>query len=348
MKRESGKIGCWEITNSALYNGIAYTGAQDSDSCGMGTYGGNWAFWAGNGKFSVKQNGELYAKNATIEGKVVSNDITATNGTFTNVTIGKNCNITGDCYIAGRVWGAGFNINTDCGIDARTLGTGFTWNGNTVGSGFLDGVLSGKTLSICVTSGSLGIGSSSNYINASGGTINIQSSSAVNVATSAGTVISCLQDKVTIRNLEVGGSKNRIIKTTNYGTVSLASYETPEPMFGDVGTGQLDDNGEIYIFLDPMLLETIEAKYQYKVFLTKYGKGELYVDMDRSTTDYFVICGKPNLKFAWEIKTIQKDMINLRFASSDFSNADLGNSIDYEAETEHLLQEYEGEIEYAV
>ncbi len=344
----SGTIGCWKITNNALYNGIAYTGAQDSNSCGMGTYGGNWAFWAGNGKFNVKQNGELYAKKATIEGKVVSNDITATNGTFTNVTIGKNCNITGDCYIAGRVWGAGFNINTDCGIDARTLGAGFTWNGNTVGSGFLDGVLSGKTLSICVTSGSLGIGSSSNYINASGGTINIQSSSAVNVATSAGTVISCLQDKVTIRNLEVGGSKNRIIKTTNYGTVSLASYETPEPMFGDVGTGQLDENGEIYIFLDPMLLETIEAKYQYKVFLTKYGKGELYVDMDRSTTDYFVICGKPNLKFAWEIKGIQKDMINLRFASSDFSNANLGNSIDYEAETEHLLQEYEGEIEYAV
>ena len=34
----------------------------------MGTYGGNWAFWAGNGKFSVDQDGNLIAETGKIGG----------------------------------------------------------------------------------------------------------------------------------------------------------------------------------------------------------------------------------------------------------------------------------------
>lgn len=345
---ESGKIGCWEISNNSLHNGLAYNGNKDSNATGMGTYGTDWAFWAGNGRFSVKQDGELYAENATIKGKIETHDITATNGIFTNVTIGENCQILGNCTIHGRVWGSGFGINPDCGIDARSFGDGFNWLGNTVGSNYIASTLNGKTFSLCLTSGAFGIGSSNNYLDASGGSINIHSASAVNVATSGGNVISCLGDTVTISNLVVGGKKNRIIETLNYDVVSLSAYETPEPMFGDIGTSQLNQNGETYIWIDSIFNESIENQYQYKVFLTKYGKGELYVDMERSTKDYFIVCGEPYLNFSWEIKTVQKDMLNIRFEQYNLINSDIGNGINYESESDFILKELEGELDYAI
>ena len=352
---QSGKIGCWEITNSALYNGIAYTGAQDSNSCGIGTYGGNWAFWAGNGKFSVTQDGALYSKNANIEGKIVSNDITATNGTFTNVTIGKNCNITGDCYIDGRVWGAGFSINSSCGFDARTLGSGFTWNGNAVGSSFLDGTLTGKTLRVCVTSGSLGIGSSSNYVDVSSGNTVIGSSSGVLIKTSGSTPISVAGTKIQLSgavsvsgSFSVSGSKNRIIKEKHFGEIPLGSYETPLPMFGDIGTGYLDENGELIIWINPIFKETIESKYKYIVFLTKYSEGNIWVDLKNSCEDYFIVKGTPNIYFGWELKSVQKDMLNTEYQMFNYINYSLGTDSDYEHDSDIILQEYEGGIEYAV
>lgn len=346
---ESGKIGCWEITSDSLNNGLPFKPSLgNTNATGMGTYGTDWAFWAGNGRFSVKQDGELHAENATIKGKIVTDDITATYGSFTNVTIGKDCQILGNCTIHGRVWGDGFGINPDCGIDARSFGNNFNWLGNPVGSGYIDGTLQSKSFKLCVTSGSLGINGNSNYIDASGGAINIQSASAVNIATSAGNVISCLQNGVTISNLSVGGKKDRIIKTDNYNTVSLSAYETPEPMFGDIGCGQLDEYGKLYIWIDPIFMESIENQYQYKIFLTKYGIGELYVDIDNSTKEYFLVRGEPNLKFSWEIKSIQKDMLNKRFEQYDFNNVNMGDEVNYEAESDFILKELEGELDYEI
>ena len=43
-------------------------------------------------------------------------------------------------------------------------------------------------------------------------------------------------------NLGCSGTKNRVVETKNYGKVLLNAYETAAPMFGDVGTGQLDEN----------------------------------------------------------------------------------------------------------
>lgn len=70
----SGNIAGWEITENAIYNNIPFTNKKDSKSTGMGTYGGNWAFWAGNGKFSVDQDGNLIAET----GKIGGADIGAT------------------------------------------------------------------------------------------------------------------------------------------------------------------------------------------------------------------------------------------------------------------------------
>lgn len=120
---ESGKIGCWEISNNSLNNGLVYNGNKDSNATGMGIWDleNPWAFWAGNGRFSVKQDGELHAENATIVG-----NITANNGTFENVTIKKNC------IIEGRVWGKDFEWQGKEIIDDYLSGI----SGNKVGIGF--------------------------------------------------------------------------------------------------------------------------------------------------------------------------------------------------------------------
>ena len=106
------------------------------------------------------------------------------------------------------------------------------------------------------------------------------------------------------------GSKHRVVRTQDYGERLLCCYETPSPMFGDVGAAQTDETGKCLIFIDEKFAQTIDLEYLYDVFLTKYGPGDCYVS--ERTPSYFVVKGTKNLKFAWEVKTIQRDYENLR------------------------------------
>ena len=106
------------------------------------------------------------------------------------------------------------------------------------------------------------------------------------------------------------GSKHRVVQTQDYGERLLCCYETPSPMFGDVGAAQIDETGKCLIFIDEKFAQTIDLEYLYDVFLTKYGPGDCYVS--ERTASYFIVEGTKNLKFAWEIKTIQRDYENLR------------------------------------
>lgn len=100
------------------------------------------------------------------------------------------------------------------------------------------------------------------------------------------------------------GSKSRLIKTEDYGDRLLYAYETPAPMFGDVGEGSIGEDGLCYIWLDPIFAQTIEDG-QYQIFLQKYGAGDCYVS--ERTKSHFVVAGTPNLAFGWELKGKQKD-----------------------------------------
>lgn len=296
--------------------------------------------------FSVDQNGKLYVRNAEIQGT-----ITATNGNFTNVTIGQGCTILGNCNIAGRVWGDGFNIASSCQMAAREFGSGFQWLGNAVGSNYIAGTLNGKILSLCLTSGSLGINGNSDYVGNKDGKACLIGTSGAIVGSSGSTYMEVNSLGVKVNGSFVvtgGGSKNRLVDTINYGSVCLGAYETPAPMFGDIGTAQLDANGEIYIWTDPIFNESVEEQAQYKIFVTKYGNGDLYVDMKNSTKDYFIIRGTPYLEFSWEIKNTQKDMMSIRFSQYNLLNADLSESANYEAESDFILKELEGELDYAI
>ena len=112
-----------------------------------------------------------------------------------------------------------------------------------------------------------------------------------------------------------GNPKARLIDTENYGNRLLFCYETPTPLFGDVGTGRTDENGEAVISIDDMFSETISGKIEYSVFLQKEGQGDIWVD--EKDPLYFVVKGTPNLKFSWEIKIVQIGADDMRLVDDD-------------------------------
>lgn len=104
-------------------------------------------------------------------------------------------------------------------------------------------------------------------------------------------------------NASFAGNENRIIETQNYQNRLQYCYEMPSPMFGDIGTGETDDNGICYIFIDDIFRETIDTDCEYQVFLQKCGQGDIWIE--EKTKDYFIVKGTPNLNFSWEIKAKQ-------------------------------------------
>lgn len=147
-------------------------------------------------------------------------------------------------------------------------------------------------------------------------------------------------------NLGCSGTKNRVVETRNYGKILLNAYETATPMFGDVGTGQLDENRECTIFLDDIFAETIDSRSEYIVFLQKYGQGDLWVA--EITRYYFIVKGNvENLRFAWEVKAKQKDysMYRLENETSNNFDAEYMNN-DYISENDYETVEFENEETY--
>lgn len=131
------------------------------------------------------------------------------------------------------------------------------------------------------------------------------------------------------------GSKHRVVRTQDYGERLLCCYETPSPMFGDVGSAQTDETGKCLIFIDEKFAQTIDMEYLYDVFLTKYGPGDCYVS--ERTASYFIVEGAKNLKFAWEIKTIQRDYENLRLEEHTREKGDTDYIYDVSAYMNTLL-----------
>lgn len=106
-----------------------------------------------------------------------------------------------------------------------------------------------------------------------------------------------------MENLDVLGTKNRRVITDDHGEILQYCYEMASPMFGDAGTGELYDDGKMYVHIDERFKATIADNQEYFVFLQCEGQGELWVA--EKNQGYFVVCGTPGLKFAWEIKAKQ-------------------------------------------
>ena len=108
---------------------------------------------------------------------------------------------------------------------------------------------------------------------------------------------------VALGNLSVSGSKNCVQETENFGKRLINAYETCDYYFGDIGESQTI-NGEMIIWIDDIFKEIISTEVDYQVFITKYGKGDIWVE--ERTQDYFVVKSENDISFGWEIKGKRK------------------------------------------
>lgn len=148
-------------------------------------------------------------------------------------------------------------------------------------------------------------------------------------------------------NLKVYGTKSRVARTENFSDRLLYCYETPTPMFGDLGCGTTNDRGIAIVDIDPAFSETINSGIEYQVFLQKEGEGDIWVAEKEES--YFTVRGTPNLKFSWEVKCIQKHYEHLRLDEKEVQEAAQKDARetqkDYDIIIDTVVEDYDKEME---
>lgn len=139
--------------------------------------------------------------------------------------------------------------------------------------------------------------------------------------------------------LSTGGTKPRDVKTNNYSNRYLYCYETPTPLFGDIGEAQLDSDGICYVDVDDIFSETIETRQEYQVFLQKEGEGDCWIAEKQKR--YFVIKGTPNLKVAWELKAKQRDYDMIRLEQPENGLDEYEHTTDADSLLDSYINEQE-------
>ncbi|MFR7321669.1 MAG: hypothetical protein ACLUTH_10360 [Blautia massiliensis (ex Durand et al. 2017)] len=142
--------------------------------------------------------------------------------------------------------------------------------------------------------------------------------------------------------LRVAGTKQAVRQTETYGEKGVYCYETPTPLFGDIGSGEISEDGKCYIDIEDILKEMINTGIQYYVFLQKRGEGDLYVSECRQ--DYFLVTGTPGLRFFWELKAKQKGYEYNRYEGEDrmVGFKQIAYDDEYLNDIEKLIEEREG------
>lgn len=143
----------------------------------------------------------------------------------------------------------------------------------------------------------------------------------------------------------VTGTKERLVKTNDFGEIGMNAYETSNPLFADYGSSTLNSEGIVYIFLEPKFLQTVDTKCHYKVFLSKNGEGELYCA--EKFEEFFVVKGKPKLCFDWNIVACQNGYTDIRMRENPYEKSEvenielLGNDFAKWTESEDYVRESE-------
>uniref|UniRef100_UPI003FF14442 hypothetical protein n=1 Tax=Gemmiger formicilis TaxID=745368 RepID=UPI003FF14442 len=101
--------------------------------------------------------------------------------------------------------------------------------------------------------------------------------------------------KLNVHNLDVWGSKSRVVPTS-FGALKMAAFETPVPTFADWGKGRCSPDGWCLIALDPRYAETIAQYGQPAWLLTDLdGTGHLWAE---DCGQYAIVHGAAGQRFA--------------------------------------------------
>ncbi len=105
------------------------------------------------------------------------------------------------------------------------------------------------------------------------------------------------------RNLSAWGSKSRVVPTS-FGPTKMAAFETPIPMFSDVGFGECGPDGWCLIMPDPRYAETIAQNGRLIWMLTDCtGNGHLWVE---DLGQYAIVHGAAGQRFSWMVVSAQR------------------------------------------
>ena len=116
--------------------------------------------------------------------------------------------------------------------------------------------------------------------------------------------------------LTVHGTKSREVQTSDRNRLAYC-YEMASPIFGDIGSAIIGEDGTVIVDIDPVFQDFISDVTEYYVFLQNEGNGISYISEKHQT--YFVISGTVGLKVAWELKGRQIDYNYQRLEYSDES-----------------------------
>lgn len=118
-----------------------------------------------------------------------------------------------------------------------------------------------------------------------------------------------IQGPLTVNgSFSVTGSKNALVDTEHYGKRLINAYETAEVYFGDIGEGEVK-NGRCEVIIESIFAETVNTEKPYQVFLTPYGRGQIWVS--ERLPDKFIIEGD-DIKFGYEIKAKRRGFEEVR------------------------------------
>ncbi|MDB1943748.1 phage tail protein [Clostridium tertium] len=148
-------------------------------------------------------------------------------------------------------------------------------------------------------------------------------------------------------NYTATGSKNSLQYTEHYGKRLINAYETAEYYFGDIGSG-IVKNGECIIWIDEIFQECINTDVEYHIFTQIYNGTITKIERYKN---YFIVYGKDNTEFSWELKAKRIGYENIRLDNPDiegyldnspvFTEEDLKNCTSEDV----LLQELDFKLE---
>lgn len=148
-------------------------------------------------------------------------------------------------------------------------------------------------------------------------------------------------------SFSVSGSKNSIQATKSYGERLINAYETAEYYFADIGSGNINNNGECIVWIDEILKECINTNCEYHVFTQVYNGSITSIERFE---DYFIVYGKSGTNFGWELKAKRKGYENIRLDSPEIGSVEdiaIFSEEDLNPETSEdiLIQELEFNLE---
>lgn len=145
--------------------------------------------------------------------------------------------------------------------------------------------------------------------------------------------LSVLNNCYIAKDFSVGGSKNSLQITENYGNKLINAYETAEYYFGDIGFGKINSDGECVVYIDDIFLECVDTVCDYHVFTQIYnGK----ISSIEKYQNYFIVIGTKDTEFSWELKAKRLGFENNRLDTPSIEMENVEESSDTE---EDLLED---------